>query len=348
MRPHHTRSAGTATFVFHPSYANPTAIIEGTTTTYYIQTTGVSNGTTLYWSITHGTTTNADFSANSGVFTISNNFGQINISPIEDGVFEAVETFTLNIRTESTSGLVVLSRNITVDNAPTFATITGPDYLTEGQVYTYTVTTTGIGNNTYLYFHIGSGASDVAINGWNGVYIYNGSGTFEIYVEKNDGFDTPESFYMYITYNNQIISDYEYRTISTDIEEPEWNPTGVYAFYYGFCYNYGMYTHCQLGYNNHNNVLLDYSYAGCYYQEILQNRDNPEFIKTAITNWTSGLRILGWFNGSNWIPSVGITFGVPECYNRYLTQYDGPENYYLNTCCDCSSWFDCWYNCHEC
>jgi hypothetical protein len=345
MRPHHTRSAGGPTYIWHPSYSNPTTITEGTTYSYYIQTTNVPNGTTLYWSITHGTTSSADFSSNSGSFTVNNNIGVFSISPTDDGINDAGETFTLNVRTESTSGPIVLTRSITLNNAILSAIITGPDNLTEGTYYTYTVTTTGVPNGSYVYVYVGSGGqADVEINGWNGIYISGGTGQFEIYVIKNDGFDTPEDFYMYINYNNNLISNYEYRTISFDVEDPLWTPTGVYAFNSATCYNYSVYTFCEIG-------TSDTTRFNCHYQEIEQNRDNPEIIRGVGPNahLVSGQAIiLGWFNGSNWIPSVGRDGGYLGCENRFMTYYWASAEYTTYTCCDCYNWYDCWYTCDDC
>lgn len=88
---------------------------EGTTTTYYVNTTNVPATTTLYWTIKHITTSNADFASSvvSGSFAVSGNMtlglGSFTVSTLDDALTEGVETFQIEIRTVSTSGSVVLT-----------------------------------------------------------------------------------------------------------------------------------------------------------------------------------------------------------------------------------------------
>jgi len=95
-----------------PTYAVTAAggaasINEGSTLTFNVTTTDVDNGTTLYWTIANTTTGNADFSATSGTVTISSNTGSFTITPVADTTTEGSETFTVQVRTVSTSGTVV-------------------------------------------------------------------------------------------------------------------------------------------------------------------------------------------------------------------------------------------------
>jgi len=55
-------------------------IIEGGNTTVTVTTTAVSNGTTLYWTINHSSTTAADFVAQEGAFTINSDTGSFVIT----------------------------------------------------------------------------------------------------------------------------------------------------------------------------------------------------------------------------------------------------------------------------
>ena len=84
-----------------------TSINEGSTLTFNVTTTDVDNGTTLYWTIANTTTGNADFSATSGTVTISSNTGSFTVTPVADTTTEGAETFTVQVRTVSTSGTVV-------------------------------------------------------------------------------------------------------------------------------------------------------------------------------------------------------------------------------------------------
>lgn len=91
-------------------------VSEGNSITAGITTTAVDDNTILYWTTT-GATANVDFAgnANSGSFTITNNFGTFNVSASIDGASEGPEVFALEIRTFAANGNVVAtSANITV------------------------------------------------------------------------------------------------------------------------------------------------------------------------------------------------------------------------------------------
>lgn len=98
----------------------PPIIYEGTRYTIIINTTGVTDGTTLYWT-NSGNTVAADFtsSANSGNFVVRNNTGFFNIVLTSDSTTETGETVILQIRTGSTTGTIVATSNtIQVADAP--------------------------------------------------------------------------------------------------------------------------------------------------------------------------------------------------------------------------------------
>lgn len=119
-------TASTETTSSPPTYSitqTDTAIYEsvGTSnaqsTTFTITTTNVANGTTLYWTCGGGNVSAADFTQNttSGSFTINNNTGSVTLTARNDGVSDDKETFTLEVRTGSTSGTVVAtSSTITI------------------------------------------------------------------------------------------------------------------------------------------------------------------------------------------------------------------------------------------
>jgi hypothetical protein len=136
----------------------PSSINEGSSGTFNLNTTNISNGTTLYWTINHVTTTGADFSATSGSFTINSNTGSFNITTIADSATEGGETFTVSIRTDSTSGTVVaISSSVTINDTSvgvsyTFGSI--PSSINEGSSGTFNVNTTSVSNGTTLYWSI--------------------------------------------------------------------------------------------------------------------------------------------------------------------------------------------------
>lgn len=89
----------------------PTSINEGSSGTFAITTTNVPNSTTLYWTTSHVTSAAADFTANSGSFTITSNSGTFTVSVAADTLTESTEYFRIQIRTGSSSGPVVATSN---------------------------------------------------------------------------------------------------------------------------------------------------------------------------------------------------------------------------------------------
>jgi len=84
--------------------ATPTSFNEGAGTVATF--TGAPNGT-YFWTVLNGTTTNADFIAVSGSFTSTNGTGSFSVTAATLGGAEPAETFSIQVRTGSTSGTVV-------------------------------------------------------------------------------------------------------------------------------------------------------------------------------------------------------------------------------------------------
>jgi hypothetical protein len=145
-----------------PTYsATPAAssVNEGSSLTINVSTTNVANATTLYWTTSHISTAAADFSANSGSFTINTNAGSFSITAVADSTTEGAQTFTVQIRTGSTAGTVVATTStITVNDTsttpPTYAVSASPTTISEGSSLTCSVTTTNVANGTVLYWTI--------------------------------------------------------------------------------------------------------------------------------------------------------------------------------------------------
>tara|TARA_B110000503_G_scaffold99799_1_gene149278 strand:+ start:9584 stop:14092 length:4509 start_codon:yes stop_codon:yes gene_type:complete len=114
----------TANNTTHPLY--PNLISEGTyTAPFTVTTTNVPNGTILYWTTTGAGITASDFTDNTttGSVTINNNTATISRSASADLTTEGAETFTIQLRTTSYSGLIVATsaaRGI-VDTSTTIA-----------------------------------------------------------------------------------------------------------------------------------------------------------------------------------------------------------------------------------
>jgi hypothetical protein len=104
---------------------------EGSSVTFTISTINVTEGTTLYWSTNQisGTINASDFSdsSTSGSFVITNGLGTIVRSLSNDLSTEGTESFQIQIRTESTSGpIVVSSPTISItDTSVTLPSYTG-------------------------------------------------------------------------------------------------------------------------------------------------------------------------------------------------------------------------------
>ena len=90
---------------------------EGDQLTFNVDTTNVADGTVLYWNVVLvSTISSGDFASTSGNFVInSSGVGSFNIDLASDFLTEGSEPFTVQVRTVSNSGTVVLtSDNITI------------------------------------------------------------------------------------------------------------------------------------------------------------------------------------------------------------------------------------------
>ena len=97
-----------ATFAVTPS---ATSVNEGSSITFTVNTSGVPNSSTLYYSISGTNITSGDFSDNTltGSFTINTNTGSITktLTLLSDSPTEGTETFILTIRLGSPTGDIV-------------------------------------------------------------------------------------------------------------------------------------------------------------------------------------------------------------------------------------------------
>lgn len=144
--------AGTPpTYIIYPVALT---VDEGSSLTINILADGVFSGTTLYWKINNITTSDSDFSAVSGSFTITNFAGSFTISPLADLASEGEETFTVSVRTGSTSGTVVATSD-TITIVDTSITPGQIAYTTPG-TYTWTAPT---GVSVVSVIAVGGGGS---------------------------------------------------------------------------------------------------------------------------------------------------------------------------------------------
>lgn len=109
-----------------PTYSivpNVTSVNEGGSVTFTVTTVNVANGTILYWVASgSGGLIGGDFTggALSGQVTINNNTGSIVRSIVNDAIVEGAETFSLALKTGSTSGpTVATSATVTINDTST-------------------------------------------------------------------------------------------------------------------------------------------------------------------------------------------------------------------------------------
>jgi len=151
----------------------------------------VANGTTLYWTIelpTDGTTSSADFTGAvlSGSFIITSSSGAFSITaPTIDRLTEGVETFSVFVRSGSTTGIVLgVTDEITINDTslnPAFTV--NPGGMDEGASATYTVNNLGPAGTYYWTIAYNTGTSDADFSPFNGSFTtstLNGDGTFSV------------------------------------------------------------------------------------------------------------------------------------------------------------------------
>ena len=160
----------------------PAAINEGSTGTYSITSSGVADGTTVYWTIDGATT--ADFNAVSGTATITSDAGSFGITPKADTLTEGAETYTVSLRSGSITGAVLASvANVVINDtsisAPTYS-LTGPTTIAEDDAAnTYSVATTNVADGTVLYWTVnGTTADFTAVSG--SFSVTSNSGSFNL------------------------------------------------------------------------------------------------------------------------------------------------------------------------
>lgn len=164
------RSGGGGSSSPTPTYSLSTnsSVNEGSNLVVNVTTQHVADGTVLYWSISHTSTSNSDFSAVSGTTTVNSNSASFTITTVADTTTETdPETFGIIVRTGSQSGPIVVqdgSTNLNDTSQTPIATYTlavngGATSVNEGSSLTFDVEATN-GNNTTVYWKITPGSTD--------------------------------------------------------------------------------------------------------------------------------------------------------------------------------------------
>jgi hypothetical protein len=151
---------------------------EGSNASFTVITTEIANGTSMSWSINHGTTNSSDFSATSGTFTISSNAGSFSISLVADYLTEGTENYTVTISGGGAKTLTSSSYNINDTTVtPAGISITYPSpYVTYGTAFSWSISG-GYPNETWSSSWTGdfSGSASGSLNGSGSASYSDGS-----------------------------------------------------------------------------------------------------------------------------------------------------------------------------
>lgn len=134
--------------------------ITSKTVVFTATTSGVHNGTVLYYSINAvtGFMSASDFDDGTltGTFAINNSVGTVTKSIRQDFTTEGTESFRMNLRLDSVSGPIVASSDIITiadtSQTPTFTLTADKASVNEGESITFTITTTNVSPGTPLYW----------------------------------------------------------------------------------------------------------------------------------------------------------------------------------------------------
>lgn len=191
-----TITVSDTSFASYTLTQSSTSVSEGDTVTFTVNTVGIPDGTTLYYT-TSGSVSSSDISSTSGSFVINSDTGSFTLSVIEDILVESSETLEVDVRTGSLTGEIVVSAStITVTNTTNYVVSISSNVLVEGDVAIFTVDTQGVPDNTTLYYVVtGSAASTVDLSSLSGSFIINNdAGSFNITVNQDYESDDAESF----------------------------------------------------------------------------------------------------------------------------------------------------------
>ena len=159
---------------------SPTPVNESTSSTWTVNTTGVPNGYTLYYTVEGTAATNADIESLNGSFQINNNTGTLSIPIRQDFVVDNAETLIVKLRQNSITGIVLgVWNTVTVNNVawslsitPNKTTVNESSASTSESV-TFAIATSGVPNGTkvrlYPQYVTGNSTifSDVSLNSTN-------------------------------------------------------------------------------------------------------------------------------------------------------------------------------------
>jgi hypothetical protein len=162
---------------------------EGDTVTFTINTQYISDATMLYYDMTGSGITADDFtdSTISDSFAITNGSASISKTISQDNTTEGTETLTFNVRSESTSGTILESTTVTINdtsiNIP-FTTNSLVAHLDSADSNSYP----GSGSN---WFDISGNNNDASITQGSPTYTSQAGGSWNFSLGSNDRIAIP-------------------------------------------------------------------------------------------------------------------------------------------------------------
>ena len=165
------------------------------------------NGT-YFWSINHGTTAAADFSAENGSFSITgggaqdNGTGTFSVTALNDFVTEGSQSFTVSVRSGSISGpILATTSSVIINDTSTTVTASGlPSSVSEGSDMTISVSAGSFPNGTYFWTILNGTTTNADFTATSGSFtVSNGvSGSFTVTPATLDGAEGTEFFQVQI------------------------------------------------------------------------------------------------------------------------------------------------------
>lgn len=157
-----------SSYTLTPDNSNPT---EGDTIEFSVQGTGVpDNGnTTLFYYVSHGTTTDSDFvvspptSSAAQPFSIINDSGSFTLTTRVDNVVDDSDTFTVSLQTEASGGTQKGSTGIVIANKVPAFNLSVNDVTEGGDVYASLAVDVSTVGETVDWSVTGAASSDVRL-----------------------------------------------------------------------------------------------------------------------------------------------------------------------------------------
>lgn len=180
---------------------SPTSVEEGNPVLVTVATSGIPDGTVLYFTPT-GAGGTSDFVGSPWSATVSGNQASASIAVTADGVVEGNELVQFQVRTGSSAGpIVALTPSVTLrdpgSTSGTYSIAASPTLVGEGDSINVTVTTQNVTNGTTLFIGLdagsSSGYSDFEGAPW-AVTINNNTASRSIVVAEDASVEGNESF----------------------------------------------------------------------------------------------------------------------------------------------------------